>query len=124
MNENKLEQENYTCEQKYPVKVNGEFTYEKFEIIDVNKDKISDNEFFRMRHKEENRNNFGENLIEDDNNEDNKNQENEYDSIKIGEENNNEDNNEENKENNEENDEDNNDKDEEEEVNENDATIQ
>ena len=126
MNDSKLDKENNTCEQKYPVKVNGDFTYVKFETIDVNKDKISDNEFLRMRHKEENKNHFGENLIEDDNNnnEGNKNIENEYDSIKVGEENDNEGNNEENKENNEDNDEENNDNNEEEEVNENDATIQ
>ena len=125
MNDSKLDKENNTCEQKYPVKVNGDFTYVKFETIDVNKDKISDNEFLRMRHKQENKNHVGDNLIEDDNNnEGNKNIENEYDSIKVGEENDNEGNNEENKENNEDNDEENNDNNEEEEVNENDATIQ
>ena len=86
MNDSKLDKENNTCEQKYPVKVNGDFTYVKFETIDVNKDKISDNEFLRMRHKQENKNHVGENLIEDDNNnnEGNKNIENEYDSIKVG----------------------------------------
>ena len=136
INEMKTDQENKTCEQKYPLKINGEYTYEKFETIDINKDKISDNEFFRMRHKAENRNkNFGDLLIDNDkigneSNEEEKtsikvnegnNNGNEDESIKIGEEN--EDN--KNNGNNNENEEGNNDKEEEsQEVNENDATIQ
>lgn len=136
INEMKTDQENKTCEQKYPLKINGEYTYEKFETIDINKDKISDNEFFRMRHKAENRNkNFGDFLIDNDkigneSNEEEKtsikvnegnNNGNEDESIKIGEEN--EDN--KNNGNNNENQEENNDKEEEsQEVNENDATIQ
>ena len=137
INESRFDK-NKTCEQKYPIKINGEFTYEKFETIDINKDKISDNEFFRMRHKAENKNHFGEDLIKDDNDnkeeeyneEDMKNiikNENECESIKLEndkENNNEEDNNNENIDEN--NNEENNDKEEveDEEVNENDATIQ
>ena len=108
INDSKSDKENNTCEQKYPNKINGEFTYEKFETIDVNKDKISDNEFFRMRHKAENKNHFGDYLIDDENKEienneeDNNNiinnEEKENDTIKL--ENNSENNNEENNEDN------------------------
>ena len=135
LNGSQLEKENNTCEQKYPKKINGEYTYEKFATIDINKDKISDNEYFRMRHKAENKNkNFGDILI-DDNNQEIENIEKEQNSINMDKENNNENNvesikigddNENNNENeNENNNEDDNDKEEEsQEVNENDATIQ
>ena len=142
INDSKLLKENITCDQKYPKKINGELTYDKLDSINLNKDKITDNEFFRMRHQAENRNkNLGDILIsgdkkEDENNEEenknnikidnsknDENEENEEDeSIKIGNEN--ENNQEENENDNEE---DNNERIEDsqnEEVNENDATIQ
>ena len=125
INNNKFLLENYTCQQKYPNKINGELTYDKLETIDINKDKISDNEYLRMRHKEENKNNIGNDLIEDDKKENNENKgcikikdsENEDESVKI--DNNDEENDDEN------NDDENNDNNQEEEVvNENDATVQ
>ena len=125
INNNKFLLENYTCQQKYPNKINGELTYDKLETIDINKDKISDNEYLRMRHKEENKNNIGNDLIEDDKKENNENKgcikikdsDNEDESVKI--DNNDEENDDEN------NDDENNDNNQEEEVvNENDATVQ
>ena len=125
INNNKFLLENYTCQQKYPNKINGELTYDKLETIDINKDKISDNEYLRMRHKEEHKNNIGNDLIEDDKKENNENKgcikikdsENEDESVKI--DNNDEENDDEN------NDDENNDNNQEEEVvNENDATVQ
>ena len=62
INENEDYKGNKTCEQKYPNKINGEYSYGQIEHISVNKDKISDNEYFRMRHKKEN------NLIDDSDN--------------------------------------------------------
>ena len=55
--------ENKTCEQKYPDKINGEYTYDKFEIMN-NKSKITDNEYLRVRHIEDNKN-LGDTLIDD-----------------------------------------------------------
>ena len=127
---NKFVIENYTCEQKYPNKINGELTYDKLETVDINKDKISDNEYLRMRHKEENKNNIGNDLIEDDKKENNENKgcikikdsDNEDESVKI--DNNDEENDDENNDD-ENNDDENNDNNQEEEVvNENDATVQ
>jgi hypothetical protein len=140
INDSKLLKENITCDQKYPKKINGELTYDKLDSINLNKDKITDNEFFRMRHQAENRNkNLGDILIsgdkkEDENNEEenknnikidnsknDENEENEEDeSIKIGNENNQEENENDNEEDNNERIEDS----QNEEVNENDATIQ
>ncbi len=129
---NKFVIENYTCEQKYPNKINGELTYDKLETVDINKDKISDNEYLRMRHKAENKNNIGNDLIENDkkdNNEDKNGMEikvndndNEDESVKI--ENNDDEGNSEEENIEENNDNNNNDNAQEEEFNENDATVQ
>ena len=130
---NKFVIENYTCEQKYPNKINGELTYDKLETVDINKDKISDNEYLRMRHKAENKNNIGNDLVENDkkDKDENKNfmeikandNDNEDESVKIenndDEGNSEEENIEENNDNN-----NNNDNAQEEEFNENDATVQ
>ena len=129
LNGSQLEKENNTCEQKYPKKINGEYTYEKFATIDINKDKISDNEYLRMRHKAENKNNIGNDLVDNDKkgNDENKNgieikaNDKEDESVKI--ENNDDEGNSE-EENIEENNDNNNDNAQEEEFNENDATVQ
>ena len=55
--------ENKTCEQKYPDKINGEYTYDKNEVMN-NKSKITDNEYFRVRHIADNKN-LGDTLIDD-----------------------------------------------------------
>ena len=139
---------NQTCEQKYPIKINGEYTYEQLEHISVNKDKISDNEYFRMRHKKENKNiddPNNNNLIDDsndsnnskDDNEDDKNSNNSKDDNKSNDDDNDNDNDNKNNDDNNDNNndesikinddndnEDNNKKESENEVNENDATIQ
>ena len=123
---NKFVIENYTCEQKYPNKINGELTYDKLETVDINKDKISDNEYLRMRHKAENKNNIGNDKKDKD---ENKNfmeikandNDNEDESVKI--ENNDDEGNSE-EENIEENNDNNNNNAQEEEFNENDATVQ
>jgi hypothetical protein len=66
LNDNNTNLENKTCEQKYPDKINGEYTYEKYEIIN-NKSKITDDEYFRVRHLAESKNkNLGDTLIDDD----------------------------------------------------------
>jgi hypothetical protein len=62
-NNNNENLENKTCEQKYPDKINGEYTYDKFEIMN-NKSKITDNEYLRVRHIEDNKN-LGDTLIDD-----------------------------------------------------------
>ena len=129
LNDTNLLKDNNTCEQKYPNKVNGEYTYDRNDAFNINKSKISDNEFFRMRYKAENQNKkFLENLIDDENKENPENEEDDKDNIKSEENNENENENENGHKSipiNENNDDDNNEKESEsQEVNENDITIQ
>ena len=129
---NKFVVENYTCEQKYPNKINGELTYDKLETVDINKDKISDNEYLRMRHKAENKNNIGNDLVENDKKDNDEvrngmeikanDNDKEDESVKI--ENNDDEGNSEEENIEENNDNNNNDNAQEEEFNENDATVQ
>ena len=129
LNDTNLLKDNNTCEQKYPNKVNGEYTYDRNDAFNINKSKISDNEFFRMRYKAENQNKkFLENLIDDENKENPENEEDDKDNIKSEENNENENENENGHKSipiNENNDDDNNEKESEsQEVNEKDITIQ